>query len=583
MKKLIIPVILFISLFYSCATIKKGTTERKEGQPELKVPEITDEKQKEFEYLFVEALKEKMIGNPQRAIALLSSCLKIDPNSAASMYELANIYASNNDFTSAALLLDKAISINPQNKWYKLFLARIYQQSGKFEQAAEVYQQLMADYPDNLDMIYMDALMLKNAGKYDEAINAYNRLEKEVGHNEQIVIAKQNLYVLAGKIKEAFAEIQKLIDLNPKEAKYYGLMADLYLSQGDKENALKYYNKILQMEPDNGFVQFSLSNYYEKEGDYEKAFEHTKLGFASKDVDLETKLQVYLMLSDDKAESKLSADKNEELIKLLIKTYPDDPRVYTVNAEYLIREHRLGEARAQLLKVLELNKSDYVIWERVLFIDNDLQDWQALYNDTKSAIELFPNQPQVYFLNGVACIQLEKYEETLKVIDEGLEFVVDNPPLEGQMVLLKAEANYKLNDFDKAYMLFDKAIELNPDNYVALNNYAYYLSERGEHLDKAERMSGRVVEKFPDNPTYLDTYAWVLFKKRNYGLAKFYIESAMSNGGQDNPTLLEHYGDILFMLNKIDEAKKYWVKAKEEGAQSAILDRKIKNLKYYEK
>ena len=237
----------------------------------------------------------------------------------------------------------------------------------------------------------------------------------------------------------------------------------------------------------------------------------------------------------------------------------------------------------KLIKVLKMNDNDYVIWERVLFIDNDLQDWQALYDDSKNAIDLFPNQPQVYFLHGVACIQLEKYEETLKISDEGLDYVVDNPQLEGQMILLKAESRYKLNAFDEAYTLFDKAIKLDPDNYIALNNYAYYLSERGEHLDKAERMSGKVVEKFPDNPTYLDTYAWVLFKKKNYSLAKFYIESAISNGGQDNPTLLEHYGDILFMLEKLDEAKKFWEKAKETGNPSTVLDRKIKDLKYYEK
>ena len=53
----------------------------------------TTSKDKEFQFLFIEALKEKMVGNPQRAIALLSNCLEIDPNSAVAMYELANIHA----------------------------------------------------------------------------------------------------------------------------------------------------------------------------------------------------------------------------------------------------------------------------------------------------------------------------------------------------------------------------------------------------------------------------------------------------------------------------------------------------------
>ena len=77
MKKLIIPVILLIGFLFGCATTKKAITEEnQEGQTKQDTSEITSEKQKEFEYLFIEALKEKMIGNPQRAVALLSSCLE---------------------------------------------------------------------------------------------------------------------------------------------------------------------------------------------------------------------------------------------------------------------------------------------------------------------------------------------------------------------------------------------------------------------------------------------------------------------------------------------------------------------------
>ena len=188
------------------------------------------------------------------------------------------------------------------------------------------------------------------------------------------------------------------------------------------------------------------------------------------------------------------------------------------------------------------------------------------------AIELFPNQPQGYFLNAVACVQLEKYDETISVADEGLDFVLDNPKMQGQFLMLKGEALYKQNKVDEAFKFFDKSVDLDKDNYIALNNYAYYLSLFGKNLDKAERMSGKVIEQFPDNPTYLDTHAWVLFRKGDFTLAKFYMESALNNGGKTNATLLEHYGDILYKLQKVDEAEKYWEKAKENGGSSKVLD-----------
>ena len=591
MKNIIrgLGLMILAGMIFSCSGTKT-IAKQDITEPEKTTTEVADQadttlsnqKQQEFEYLFVEALKQKMFGNAQKAIQLLSSCLNINPNSSTAMYELANIHASNNDFTSASLLLEKAISIDAENKWYKLLLAQIYQQMRKFSEAADLYDQLVQEEPENLEYLYMKAALLSNANKYDEAIKAYDALEKKTGINEQISVAKQQIYVSEGKVDEAFKEIDKLIENNPDEPKYYGLLADLYQSQGDSVKALENYNKILKMDPGNGYVHFSLANFYLDQGNVDKSFDETIKGFSSEDVDIQTKLQLYMMLTANPEKSKITEVKEEKLIQLLLEENPEEYLVHTIYADFLLKQNKLADARTQLLNAIEIQGSDYMIWERVLFIDNDLQEWDSLYNHSKNAIELFPNQPQVYFLHAVACVQLEKFDETITVSDEGLEYVVDNQQLQGQFLMLKGEALYKQNKLDEAFELFDKSVQLDPDNYIALNNYAYYLSVCGRDLDKAERMSGKVIEQFPDNPTYLDTHAWVLFKKGNYTLAKFYMQSAINNGGDKNPTLLEHYGDILFMLKKTDEARQYWEKAKDNGGTSAVLDRKIREKKYIE-
>lgn len=585
MKKIrnIILISILLAGIASCSGGKKITAQ-KEAAVEVDSAqlELAEQKQMEFDYLFVEALKQKMFGNPQNAIQILSSCLEIDPNSSAAMFELASIHAANNDFTSSALLLEKAISIDNENKWYKELLAQIYQQTRKFSEAAEIYDQLLKNDPENLELLYTKAILLTNAKEYAKAIETYNVMEKKAGINEQISVAKQQLYVLNKQPEKAFDEINKLIENNPSEAKYYGLKADLYQSLGDSVKALENYKKILTLDPESGFVHFSLANYYLEQNKPEESYKETVEGFKSSTVDVQTKLQFYMMLVSNKEKSKLTTAQEDDLIELLLEKHPDEFLVYTVHADYLLRQNKLSEGREQLLKALELEGNDYMIWERVLFIDNDLQEWDSLYDHSLKAVEFFPNQPQVYLLNAVACIQLEKFGEAVEIADEGIDFVVDNPPLKGQFVMLKGEAEYKMGNIDQAFKLFDQSVKLDPENYIGLNNYAYYLSVAGRDLDKAERMSGKVVEKFPDNSTYLDTHAWVLFKKGEYTLAKFYMEAAIKNGGDENATLLEHYGDILFMLQKLDEAKKYWEKAKSFGGASAVLDRKIKEQKYFE-
>ncbi len=544
---------------------------------------LSEDEKNEFEYTFIEALKQKMIGNQQLAVSLFSKCLTINPNSASAMFELAKIYSSNGDQTGSSLLLEKAMKIEPENKWFKVLLAQIYQQGKQYEKAAELYGQLYQLDPDNLDYLYMNAALLSSAQKFDQAIEVYNQLERKIGVNDQISVEKQQVYQAAGKKKEAQAELQKLIDSNPTEPRYYGLMADYYLSEKDNANALKYYMKILEIDPDNGFVLFSLTSFYREMGDKEKAWEYIRKGFMNKSVEVDTKIQYYLVITSGQDSAFFTDEQIAELVEILVKTNSDDYRVLTVYAEYLISKGKLAEARDQLRKVLETQKDNYMVWERMLLVSNDLQDFQGVYTDAGKALELFPSQPVLYGLKAVACLQLEKYKEALDILSEGDAYLGDNKFMKVQFNLYRAEANYKLDHVEDAFKAFDEVIKIDPENWLAMNNYAYYLSVRNENLGKAEELSSKAVRANPANPTYLDTYAWVLFMRKDYSLAKFYMESAIKNGGDQNAVIVEHYGDILYMLGNKDNAIEQWKKAKEVGDGSEFLDEKIKQQRYLDK
>ena len=567
----------------SCGTAQKQVKSTVTPKPAVEEKSISEDDKNEFEYTFIEGLKQKMIGNQQAAISLFSKCLQINPNSSAAMFELAKIHSGNGDMTSSSLLLEKAIKIDPENKWYKVLLAQIYEQGKQYKQAADLYQQLYLHDPENLEYLYMNAALLSSAKEYDQAIEVYNNLEKKVGINDQISVEKQQIFQAAGKKKEAMAELQKLIDFNPKEPRYYGLMADYYLSEKDDVNALKYYMKILEIDPENGFVLFSLTSFYREKEDKEKAWEYAKKAFQNKNAEVETKIQFYLMITAGPDKPFFTDDQVTELVDILVKTNPEDFRVYTVYAEFLISKGKLVEAREQLRKVLETQKDNYMIWERMILISNDLLDFKSIYADSEKALDLFPNQPTLYGLKAVACLQLEKYDEALEILKEGEPYLLDNKIMKIQFGLYRAEACYKLNRVEDAFKSFDEVITLDPENWMAMNNYAYYLSVRNENLEKAEELSSKAVRANPENSTYLDTYAWVLFMRKDYALAKFYMETAMKNGGDKNGVIIEHYGDILIMLGEKEKALEQWKKALATGEGTKLLSEKIKQGRYLDK
>ncbi len=582
MKKFIGYIAVVSIMATSCGTAKKQVN-TVQSNPDLIEASISDDDKNEFEYTFIEGLKQKMIGNQQAAVTLFSKCLEINPNSSSAMFELAKIHSSRGDQTSSSLLLEKAIILNAENKWYKLLLAQIYQQGKQYKKAADLYQELYKSDPDNMEYLYFNASLLSSAGNFDLAIDAYNQLEKKLGISDQISVEKQQIYQSQGKKKEAMAELQKLIDSNPKEPRYYGLMADYYLSEKDDVNALKYYNKILEIDPDNGFVLFSLTSYYRTKEDKEKAWEYIRKGFQNKTVEVETKIQYYLMITAEPDKPFFSEDQVNELVNILVQTNSEDYRVFTVYAEYLIGKGKLAEAREQLRKVLETNKENYAIWERMLMVSNDLLDFKGIYADSEKAIDLFPNQPVLYAMRAVACLQLEKYSEAIDILKEGEPYLLDNKPLKIQFDLYRAEANYKLDRVAEAFKAFDAVISLDPENWLAMNNYAYYLSLRNENLQKAEELGGKAVRANPENSTYLDTYAWVLFMRKDYSLAKFYMETAIRNGGDKNGVIVEHYGDILYMLGDKDSAVEQWKKAEKTGDASKLIGEKIKQQRYLDK
>ena len=137
-------------------------------------------------------------------------------------------------------------------------------------------------------------------------------------------------------------------------------------------------------------------------------------------------------------------------------------------------------------------------------------------------------------------------------------------------------------DTIKAFAHYEMAIDYNPANLMAMNNYAYFLAESKRDLDKAEHLSALTVKYEPENPTYLDTYAWIYFKKGEYSLALTYIRSAINySENEESAELLEHYGDILFMNGFHEEAIPQWERAFELNPESEMLQKKVKHKTFF--
>jgi len=541
--------------------------------------------------LFYDACKEKIKGNADVALNLFKECLKIDPKNAPANFEIANLYRYMGNYENALSCSKIAALSDDKNEWYNILYIECLHNKHLYLDAAARYETLLKTYPYRTEFYQGLAGEYIYAGKSDKAIQAYNKALSVTGADEDISMQKIKLFSQLKRWNDAEAELKKLIKDNPSETRYYSYLADLYQQQNQPEKALKTYQDILKTDSLNPYVHLALADYYSQQHKDDDFYRELKKAFVSEDLDIDNKIKILLSYySGTTPSNKESApdanqkllDRAYELCVSLINQYPNNGKSHSIYADFLYRDKKYPEAADQLKKVLQSDKSKYAVWSQLLLCEINMRAYDSLIKHSEEVMDLFPDQPEPYYLNGVGYMQLKQYQKAVQPLKEGQQFLYENNVLAVGFSSNLGEVYNNLKEYKKSDKEFDEAIKLDPDNVGILNNYAYYLSLRKENLEKAEKMSKRTLELEPNSINYIDTYGWILYQQQKYDEAKRYLEKAFDRGGYNRPAIVEHYGDVLYKLNQPDKAIENWKKAKELGGDSELLNKKIADKKLYE-
>lgn len=583
-NKLIYISFLALAVLSACHSSKKAQSAENSASapPQRSSSRLSFMKQREFDKYFFDGVNDKISDNYQRAADDFKKAVDVDPESGAAWYELGNTYLRLQQLSDAEQAAGKAVKLDEKNTWYKLLQADIYKYEKKWPEATAVYEKLVDDNPDVDDYYFELAGLYLYQNKPDAALKTYDRIEKHFGLSEDVSLQKHRIYFQQGKYDKAEEEINKLIKSNPNNPKYYEILAETYAKAGQDDKAMAVYNDLLKKNPDDGMAQLSMADYYYKKGDKKQSFEWLTRAFNNKSLSIDAKIGIlynnYLMQPKLSDEDKANA---YALAEALVKTNDNDAKSHAIYGDLLYQDKRFEEARTQYRKSLEYKKDVFAVWQQLIFTESELKDNKAMAEESEKAMDYFPNQPLLYFFNGVANIEQKNYKKAVNILEAGLNQNIENPALEGQFYTNLAEAYYRLGDNSKSDSYFEKALAKDPNNALALNNYAYYLSVRNDELPKAEEMSKRSLDKEPDNASYLDTYGWILYKEGKYDQAADYIKKSLDKDPKA-AEVNEHYGDVQYKLGNKDTALEYWKLAKKYGSDSKNIDKKISDRKLYE-
>lgn len=535
---------------------------------------------KNAEY-FSKGIECKYKDDVEGAIKNYELALKNMPDDAASMFELSEQYVKAGRMEDAFDMIKRAAQLDPDNKWYQMRLGRFYRNFEQFDDFIQLYDRLTEQYPQDIDMLgeLIDVLLMTE--NFDMALKKLDVMEKQVGMSSLVGEQRVEIYKRQGNTKKVIAELQKMIADEPENTRYYNMLAKVYMEQGKEKDAIALYEKVKELDPNDPYINVALLEYYEKKGQLDQAFDELISAINNKNLDFNTKANIYDYWFNKFQTSKEIDQQAFQAGQAFVENYPDHKMGYQVLGSYYLNREEYGPCRDMALKALKADPTSFAAWQQLVVCDASLKENDSLMKHSVEALKYYTTQPIFYWFAGVSHAYDKQDEEAIRYLERGRKFVTDKTLLCDFDSYL-GDLYHSVGEVEKSFQAYERVLQTKPDDALALNNYAYYLSLRGEHLDKAKEMALRAIEVNPLIPTYLDTYAWVLYKLKDYKGAEAQMKKALELSPNPDGTYFEHYGDILFQMGKKQEALEYWDKAKKAGGGSKLLDKKLKDKTIYE-
>ncbi|MFZ6011675.1 MAG: tetratricopeptide repeat protein [Bacteroidota bacterium] len=562
-----------------------------QAQKKKKSEEPQGIKLREAEFYFTEGEKYFILEDYAKALLYYQRAIEINPENATVHYKVAEVLAHStkqDDLIRASLSIENALRLEKSNKYFYLLAASIYNGLAKFDKAAEVYEEMMRQVKGTEEYLYEVAAVYQYGNRQEDAFKAYQRAESVFGINEISSMQKMRMLLDAGKTKEGISEGEKLINAFPDEEQFIMNFTEVLSQKGMRDQAIVYLEKFIAANAESGNAKMLLAGFYRDTNQEAKARPLLLALFDDMSIEIGSKLIVLgaynAELNQNKTKNVADADKETfafTLFHKLEKNYPENSSVHIIGGDLYLSTGKNREAHKEYLMAVESGEVNFEVWENLLYLEIQLEQFDQAIAHVDEALEIFPNQNMLHYFSGFANLRKHRNQEAIAAFEQAKKLSSSNPALVGEINGMLGDAYNALKDYIKSDKSYEEALAFNQNNYGVLNNYSYFLALRRENLEKAEKMSTQLIKNNPDNPTFLDTHAWVLYVRQKYKDARKVIEKAIGTG-KATATHFEHYGDILYQLGDVDGAVQQWEKARGMNAKSETLNKKIANRKIYE-
>ena len=519
-------------------------------------------------------------GQVNGARSRFLEALKLAPEDPQLQNRLGMLEMSVNNSKKAMDYYTEACRLAPDVSRYHMRLGDSLQRQEKFEDAIKAYAVSLELEPKNAPAWNNRGFANFNINRWNEALRCY---DESMRSDPSYAVAWYNYgytLQLSGRLNDSKDYYQKAVDLDPRDKIAWNNLANVHYNQGQYERSIEIYKKSLELDPGYVIAVNNIGNALDHLHRYEEA-----IPYHEQAIELDSNFH-YAWMAKGRALVKLGKpEQGLEYIETSIELDNQDPDYYEALGRCYLSLNFLTKSRQIINRGLALDGQHVPCWVALgdvnLKIGDEVQalqcfdeavraqdmlsrnrmrdlDWiekgRILYTSGvlheglrqySNAISVAPETSRPYFRKAEVLIEYDKFDEALKLIEEGL--ALDPDSLSGRLLLVKSlDPDVLLNRVEELLdspiksqtlqvLIASKIIEHSPSKALELlegdsQDTIFLRAQCQRNLGDLAASLSTILRALDHNSGSLDSWlmaGWNSYDLGNFEVADYYFSCAI--------------------------------------------------------
>jgi tetratricopeptide (TPR) repeat protein len=395
--------------------------------------------------LFIQANQYKLLAKYDKAIEIYKQIIELDPVNSAAFYDLSRVQLSQENYDEALKSIKRATTLSPDNVWYLLAKAEI---EGKAEDCTAAAQtlvkviQLKEDY-DLYQRLFKTYVDCEDA---NGALKTIERINQNYGSNITWLDEQVNILLLTNRPKDAVKAAETFVKENNRSIEGYERLANVYYVTGRVNDAQSTLNKIRQAQPYNEYADYLTGVIAEGNQSDDQGL-LTIVKDPRLDIDQKIKSIIPILQS--------STDPNEinllhQAADILVADYPKEAKAHAILGDILMIKGMTDEATQSFESTLELDKSNYAVWDQLLYAYMVDGSYDKLISSSEDALDYYPNLSGPYIYHAIGQYESGSQEVAQEYLEEFRFIGSKEPHLQDLSYIIESKIKNDQGDTEAA-------------------------------------------------------------------------------------------------------------------------------------